>query len=295
MANVIGYGVLEAEFIAHPWQFVREECQDLRDVWMFTTYHTVPLVFCKVSQAHCGTSGVPVQAQAEHLSRHARKWFFCRLVAAFPQAADMATSLAMYVPCPHALLTLEGKWPQCAFPRVLRGRHSAAWIHGRELLMANGIPEPDQQLVPAEVSRRTADWNLNPESLLSLGRNLQDLLSFTTPNAMAAATATANVHLLILHKMREQMLLQGALMSQTIYDLEQVVPICVDRCRAQSSDASSQRASTLFASVGPGPHYSFTFWGIACEAKGRAITYFSLQASLDGFVWFPALESSRFG
>ncbi|CAE7288205.1 unnamed protein product, partial [Symbiodinium sp. KB8] len=203
---------------------------------MFTTYHT-----------------------AEHLSRHARKWFFCRLVAAFPQAADMATSLAMYVPCPHALLTLEGKWPQCAFPRVLRGRHSAAWIHGRELLMANGIPEPDQQLVPAEVSRRTADWNLNPESLLSLGRNLQDLLSFTTPNAMAAATATANVHLLILHKMREQMLLQGALMSQTIYDLEQVVPICVDRCRAQSSDASSQRASTLFASVGPG--YDFVLQG----------------------------------
>ena len=69
--------------------------------------------------------------------------------------------------------------------------------------MASGIPEPDQQLVSAEVSGRTADWNLNPESLLSLGRKLQDLLSFTTSNAMAAATPTANFHLLILYKMRE--------------------------------------------------------------------------------------------
>ena len=228
--KVIGFGVFKPEFIAQPWQFVREECQDLRDFWMFTTYHAVPLVFCEVSRTHCGTCGVPVQAQAEHLSRHARKWFFQvsddsarRLVAAFPEAADIATSLAVYIPCPHALLILEGKWSHCAFPRVLRGRHSAAWIHGRELLMASGTPQPEQQLGPAEVSRRTAGWNLNPENLLSLGRNLQDLMNFTSPNATAAATATASAHLLVLYKMREQMLLQGALMSQTIYDLEQVV------------------------------------------------------------------------
>ena len=228
--KVIGFMVLQPDFVAQPWQFLEEECQDIRDFWMFTTYHSWPLTFCQVTRSFIGAEGVAVQAQAEHLSRHSRYWFFqvsdhsfSKLVEAFPAAADLATQLAVYVPCPHALLLLQGTWLRYGFPRVLQGRQAGAWFQGRELLEAAGVAGPAQNISPAEIARRTATWTLDPENILRLGANLRDLINPTSPESIQAAMSAATDHMLVLHKIRERMLLQSARMSQNVYDLEQIV------------------------------------------------------------------------
>ena len=229
--KVIGFMVLEPEFVAQPWQFLNDEQQDLHDFWMFTLYHSHPLLFCKISRACCGRDGVPVHAQGEQLMAHSKAWFFDvsqdslqRLLEAFPQAASIATPFAAYVPCPHALLQLETKWKFCCYPRVLRGKQMRAWFHGRELLSAPGIPVPARaSLTPAQISSRTADWMLDPQSILKLGRNVRDLINPASEDSMRSAVDAAGDHLLVLNKLREGMMMQSVLMSQTVYDIEYLV------------------------------------------------------------------------
>ena len=228
--KVIGFMVLQPEMIKQPWDHLTGEQHELRDFWMVALYHEFPLVFSQIARAACGREGVPLHVQGNHLARHAQAWFFhasddslTRLLQAFPEATDFASSLCVYIPVPHALLMLEQKWLRCAFPRVLRGRKARAWVHGRDLLSAPDLPLPAQTFTAAEVSRLMADWAIDEIGIIKLAGNLHSLLNPTTPEATQEATTCAQRHMLLLHKLRERMLLRSAKASQHVYDLDHVL------------------------------------------------------------------------
>ena len=220
--KVLGYVKLQPEFVGHACRLLDDQCQQMRDFWMYTVYHTHPVLFSQVQDAEIGDEPVLVHAAGAVNFFHTTNWFFKVspgslqvLNAKFPAAVASSTDLALCLPTPHAFLILLKQWPRLGLPQVLQGRSSGVWNSGRALLEAI---EPQ---VPLQAPVRQAlnpDWVQDPASLLGIVRNLQQLLQ---PAWVAGGRLTQDTqeNIRVLQSLRDSMLLDSVRMSRTMYDL----------------------------------------------------------------------------
>ena len=240
--QVLGYVVLQPEFVKQDWTLLDESCQQIRDFWMFTVHHSRPLIFCEVQRATLGDEPVPVHSGNERtVSRQSRSWFFNvsdgsfkTLNAKFPSAAEFSTNLALYLPVSHAILILMKEWTRCGLPQVLRGRGSGAWAAGRGILGAIQAEAPVQ--AEGEVAQFDADWVQDPKTILRLMHNFQRfLLPFVQLGE--GLLAETRRHIQVLQRLRDNMLLESVRLSKSMYEvtyLAECVLLAADLKAAQN-------------------------------------------------------------
>ena len=238
--QVLGYAILQPEFLGHSFRLLDDQCQQMRDFWMFTVYHDFPVIFSKILEAALGDEPILVHEAGEgRMGRHNRNWFFrispgsvATLNSKFPEVAGVSTDLALCLPAPHALLILLKRWPRCGLPQVLQGRRSGAWLAGRSLLQAiqaEAEQGNDRQIV------QNPDWVLDPANILTLARNFQKLVQPVWAGGDEILQETRQ-QLAVLQKLRDNMLLDSARLSRMMYDMTHVLECVMLAADLKSAD-----------------------------------------------------------
>ena len=174
---VVGYMEVQVEGAAHYTKLLDATARICADFWAMTTFCQNPLLFCNVTKAVLFHEGVSVHALGATLTWQARNWSFLltpssartlqRHWASTVRPADAHTgppqsALAVFLPVPHALLLLAGRWERYGFPLLpapTGPRKTRSWFHLSQHLQRTQhvLPALTFQAVRAEAQGRQAE------------------------------------------------------------------------------------------------------------------------------------------